>query len=136
MLSFCIGSISWYCFVVPVFHCSSSISLFRGAPIVLPVFCCSANVPVFRRCSAFRSPVFRCSWFYSLPRESPKFNSHHLQKIYTGFKMAVLTPKSGIEATYRLVILKCWSKTGESTIIRKIKHIYVLPSSVNLTFNK
>ena len=30
------------------------------------------------------------------PRQSPKFNLHHLRKISTGFKMAVLTPKSGI----------------------------------------
>ena len=30
------------------------------------------------------------------PRKSPKFNLHHLRNIYTGFKIAVLTPKSGI----------------------------------------
>ena len=29
-------------------------------------------------------------------RKSPKFSLHHLRKISTGFKMAVLTPKSGI----------------------------------------
>ena len=32
-------------------------------------------------------------------RRSPNFNLHHLRKIYTGFKMAVLTPKSGIKST-------------------------------------
>ena len=32
--------------------------------------------------------------------ESPKFNLHHLQKISTGFKMAVLTSKSGIDYIY------------------------------------
>ena len=30
------------------------------------------------------------------PCKSLKFNLHHLQKISMGFKMAVLTPKSGI----------------------------------------
>ena len=29
-------------------------------------------------------------------RKSPKFNLHHLRNISAGFKMAVLTPKSGI----------------------------------------
>ena len=106
--------------VVLLFRYSTAFLLFHYS-VVLRLFCqCSVVPPVFR-CSAFRSPVFRCSWFYSMPRESPKFNSHHLQKISTGFKMAVLTPKSGIAATYPLVIFKCWSKTGKSTIIRKIK---------------
>ena len=31
---------------------------------------------------------------------SPKFSLHHLQKISTGFKMAVLTAKSGIDYIY------------------------------------
>ena len=30
------------------------------------------------------------------PRKSPEFNLHQLVKISTGFKMAALTPKSGI----------------------------------------
>ena len=30
------------------------------------------------------------------PRKSPKFNLHHLRKISTEFKMAMLTSKSGI----------------------------------------
>ena len=62
MLSFCIANISWCCFVVTFFRCSSHVPLFRGIPIVLPVFGC-----MFRRCSVFRSSVFWCSWFYSMP---------------------------------------------------------------------
>ena len=42
-----------------------------------------SKIPVIRRDLAW-------------PRKSPKFNLHHLQNISTGFKMAVLTPKSGI----------------------------------------
>ena len=62
MLSFCIGNISWCCFVVTFFRCSSHVPLFRGIPIVLPVFGC-----MFRRSSVFRSSVVWCSWFYSMP---------------------------------------------------------------------
>ena len=46
MTLFCIGSISWCCFVVTLFRCSSHVPLFRGIPIVLPVFGC-----MFRQCS-------------------------------------------------------------------------------------
>ena len=77
MSSSCIGSISWYCFVVPFISCCSFVPLFCDIPIVPPVFqkCASAPVfcqysatdPVFRRCSVFRCSVFRCSWFYSMP---------------------------------------------------------------------
>ena len=70
MSLFCIRSISWCCFVVRLFHCSSHLPLFRGIPIVLPVFLCSASVPVFRRCSIFCISMFRCSWFYSMPRKT------------------------------------------------------------------
>ena len=62
MSSFCIGSISWFCFVAMLFHCSSHVPLFRGIPIVLSVFGC-----MFRQCSVFRSFVLRCSWFYGMP---------------------------------------------------------------------
>ena len=49
MSSFCVGSISWYCFVVTLSRCSSHVPLFRGIPIDLPVFRCSASFPpVFR----------------------------------------------------------------------------------------
>ena len=68
MLSSCIGSISWYCFVVPFLCWFSFVPLFCDIPIVppvfqkcasVPVFCqYSATDPVFRRCS-----VFRCSGF-------------------------------------------------------------------------
>ena len=34
------------------------------------------------------------------PRKSPKLNLHHLRNISTGFKMAVLTTKSGIRKCY------------------------------------
>ena len=68
MSSFCIGSISWCCFVVPLFRCSSHVLLFRRVPIVSPVFRCFAGVPVFCQCSGvppvFRRSVFR---FYSMP---------------------------------------------------------------------
>ena len=37
-----------------------------------PVFGCSASAPVFRWCSLFRSFVFRCSWFYSMPMKYHK----------------------------------------------------------------
>ena len=67
MSSFCIDSISWCCFVVPLFRCCS-------IPIVSPVFRCPVSVPVFRQssgilpvfcpCSVFRNSMFRCSWFY------------------------------------------------------------------------
>ena len=62
MSSVCIGSISWCCFVVTLFRCSSHVPLFRCIPIVLPVFPCSTGIP----CSAFRCSVFGCSWFYSM----------------------------------------------------------------------
>ena len=65
MSSFCIGSISWCCFVVPLFHWCFPVPLFCGVPIVPPVSCCSASVPLFRRCS-----VFWYSWFYSMPPKS------------------------------------------------------------------
>ena len=53
MSSFCIGSISWCCFVVTFFRSSSHVPLFRGISIVQtvfglyvpPVFRCSASVP-------------------------------------------------------------------------------------------
>ena len=45
MSSFCIDSIAWCCFVVPLFRCCSIL-------IVSPVFRCHASVPVFRQCSA------------------------------------------------------------------------------------
>ena len=72
MTLFCIGSISWCCFVVPLLFSCSTIPWYSDCPAsirlyVPPVFRCSASVPVFRRCSAFRSSVFRCSWFYSMP---------------------------------------------------------------------
>ena len=35
------------------------------------------------------------AWF-NIDSQSPKFNLHHLRKISTGFKMAMLTPKSSI----------------------------------------
>ena len=56
--SFCIGSISWCCFVVLFFRCSSHVTVFCGIPIVSPVF---------RRCPMFHSSVLRGSWFYSMP---------------------------------------------------------------------
>ena len=34
--------------------------------------------------------------YLAWPHIGPKFNLHHLRKITTRFKMAVLTPKSGI----------------------------------------
>ena len=66
VLLFCIGIISWCCFVVTLFRRSSHVRLFRGIPIVMQVFgCmfrqCSANAPMFRRCSVFRNSVFWCS---------------------------------------------------------------------------
>ena len=54
MSSFGIGSISWCCFVVTSFRCSSHVPLFRDIPIVLPVFGC-----MFRQCSGVPL-VFRC----------------------------------------------------------------------------
>ena len=65
--------------------------------------------------------------YLAWPRIGPKFNLHHLQKISTRFKMAVLTPKSGISLpaskickkikVQRQVILKmsCISFQPEST---------------------
>ena len=82
MSSFCICSISWCCFDVPLFRCSSHVPLLCSIPIVSPVFRCFAGVPVFRQCSAvppvfrrcfvFRRSVFRCSWFYSMPGKFQK----------------------------------------------------------------
>ena len=48
-LLFSCSTIPWYS------DCSASIQLY-----VPPVFRCSASIPVFRRCSVFRSFVFRC----------------------------------------------------------------------------
>ena len=88
MSSSCIGSISWYCFVVPFISCCSFVPLFCDIPIVppvfqkcasVPVFCqYSATDPVFRRCS-----VFRCSWFYSMPWV-PNFNVNMTLDCRTG----------------------------------------------------
>ena len=61
------------------------------------------------------------------PRKSPKFNLHHLQKISTGFKMAVLTLKSGMSflmlrknADYRIAYFLVLGKTCdvESTTVQ------------------
>ena len=52
---FCIGSISWCCFVVTFFRSSSHVPLFRGISIVLSVFGC-----MFRQCFSV-PPVFRYS---------------------------------------------------------------------------
>ena len=60
MLLFCIGSISWCCFVILLFCCSSHDTLFRGIPIVPALFCCSVIVLVFHQHSGFLS-VFHCS---------------------------------------------------------------------------
>ena len=57
MSSLCIGSISWCCFVVPLFRCFSHVPLFRGIPIVPPVFRCSASFLVFCQRSGV-PPVF------------------------------------------------------------------------------
>ena len=55
MSSFCVGSISWCCFVVTLLRCSSDVPLFRGIPIVLLVFGC-----LFHQCFGV-SPAFRFS---------------------------------------------------------------------------
>ena len=44
------------------------------------------------------------------PRKSPNFNLHHLWKISTGFKMAVLTPKLGIGLCVNIVFLASFIK--------------------------
>ena len=51
MSLFCIGSIFWCCFIVPLFHCSSHVPVFCSILIVLPVFWFSASVSVFCQCS-------------------------------------------------------------------------------------
>ena len=56
MSSFCIGVISWCCFVTS-FRCSSNVPLLCGIPIILPVFGC-----MFRQCSVgVSSSVVPCS---------------------------------------------------------------------------
>ena len=69
-LLFCIGSISWSCFVV-LLLCWCSVLLFYGVLIVSLVFYCSVSVLVFYQYSTallvFCSSVFWCSWFYSMP---------------------------------------------------------------------
>ena len=67
MLSFCIGIISWCCFVVPyplLFSCST-------IPWYSDCFasvCCFISVPVFHQCSVgVQCSLFWCSWFYSMP---------------------------------------------------------------------
>ena len=56
--SFCIGSISWCCFVVLLLCWCSLVPLFWDIPIVPPVFWSYASVPVFRH----RIPLLiRCS---------------------------------------------------------------------------
>ena len=52
MSLFCVGGISWCCFVVTLFRCSSHVPLFHGIPIDLLLFRCSASVPVFVQWSA------------------------------------------------------------------------------------
>ena len=50
------------------------------------------------------------------PHKSQKFNLHHLLNIFTGFKMTVLTPKSGIWEPYGLsdpVYLKTQEVIGQ-----------------------
>ena len=49
-----------------MFHYSVLFRLFRQCSVVPPAFWCTVNVPMFRRCSVFRSSVFRCSWFNSM----------------------------------------------------------------------
>ena len=68
--SCCFGSISWCCFIVPLFHCTTHVPLFRGIPIVPPVFRWSVCAPVFRQRSGvplvFRVPQFRVPVFLVL----------------------------------------------------------------------
>ena len=65
MSSFCIDSISWCCFVVPLFSCllmfhsPAVFQLFCQCSVVPPVFRCSVSVPVFRQRSGVPS-VCRC----------------------------------------------------------------------------
>ena len=72
ILPFCIGIISWCCFIVPLFRCTSHVPLFSSIPIIpiISVFRYSTSAPVFLWCSVFRNSVFRCFWFYSMPEIS------------------------------------------------------------------
>ena len=76
MSLFCIGSISWCCSVVPLFCCSSHVSLFRGIPIVLPVFCeCSCVLPAFCGCLCSSVPGFivcQISWHHEIPKHETR----------------------------------------------------------------
>ena len=89
ILLFCIDSISWYYFAVPLFCWCSLVPFFCGIPFVLLVFHCSTSVPVLCQCSGvlsvfwcseFCSSLFQCSWFYSMPEStSPKEIYGHLK---------------------------------------------------------
>ena len=64
------------------------------------------------------------------PRKSPKFHLHHLRNISTQFKMAMLTPKSGISLHKTFIKVfpthKMWSKSYDITPHKEVKHIMII----------
>ena len=80
LLFFCIGNISWYCFLVTLFCCSSHVPPFRGSPIVLPVFDC-----MFPQCSGV-PPVFRVPQFH-VPGFIVYLSRAHISKSKTCFSL-------------------------------------------------
>ena len=69
------------------------------------------------------------------PCKSPKFNLHHLGNISTGFKMAVLTPKSDILKQQRRISLRVRMTQSSNKRIgndlkQNAKHVYILGDSV------
>ena len=101
MPSSCIVSISWCCFVVSLFRCSSHVSLFHSIPIVSPVFRCFARVTVLRQCSGVppvfcRCSVFRCSWFYLYVEKktiSRSWPSDHVSWMWPGWRTQLVRNK-------------------------------------------
>ena len=64
------------------------------------------------------------------PRKSPKFHLHHLRNTSAQFKMAMLTPKSGISLHKTFIKVfpthKMWGKLYNITPHKEVKHITII----------
>ena len=72
MSLFCIGSISWCCFVVPLFHWCLSIPLFDGVPIQFVIFNPSMKSPEELNSLLSNSFVVSPGLLYHLIRRDPE----------------------------------------------------------------
>ena len=108
MPSFCIGIISWCCFVAPSFYWCSPVPQFHGIPIVPPVFRCSVSVPMFRCSAGVLYCVVSCSsvlGFYSMPLYSHQSLVRNLNWLSFDFRQFQKLNQSQINFNFKLEAL-------------------------------